>query len=606
MRHPKPSQPRPRKYLSPLAALLISAHAPPAAWAQAVEGAPPPAAALALGAVDAPQGQLFEAEANSDAVAFQDAKASGGKAVSSAVEWHSLISVALPAAKAKAGEAGGFTVWLRHKGGPILLKSNKNGQQSDLQWIWDAPAEWKWTSLGPFSRAQIGDGLVVIRGDKNTAQPSLDALVLTPTAIRELPPEQPNAVLPPLKMQPSVEWNVLSHPFKRELWGLNDYEILDPKAAADEKFQGLLKQMSPPLIRIHAGGFSDAWMDEKTRAWNRDKIVAGFRASTGYEGAKVMLNIARPPSWLTRETVLSEAEKDAWAAQMADLARLLKAEKIHVDYWELTNELDTSYEKAGKLDDLWRLINKVTRAVKAADPNAKVGGPALTWPNPAWLEGLLKNCGANLDFVSWHSYASGDIYDSNELVLSKAQVIANSAQGVAEAVGKLVPGKKLELFLTELSIKWVWEPVERRHGNSIGALFLASTLSHIAASNIDGVTMWHAKGNAYGLISADDTVRSTGALYTWSKYLWGQVAASTTPDEKALEVLPIVRPDGKKSLLVLVKAGQSVVIPEASKLLGSEKWTAQRIDADGLHESVEVPARGEWSLPGYLLTLLLN
>ena len=83
-------------------------------------------------------------------------------------------------------------------------------------------------------------------------------------------------------------------------------------------------------------------------------------------------------------------------------------------------------------------------------------------------------------------------------------------------------------------------------------------------------------------------------------------ARSSTPDSKALEVLPIVRADGKKSLLLLGKAGQSIVVPDAASLLQGEKWTAQRIDADGLQEKVEVPTRGEWILPGYSLTLLMN
>jgi hypothetical protein len=43
-----------------------------------------------------------------------------------------------------------------------------------------------------------------------------------------------------------------------------------------------LKQVNAPLIRIHNGGLSESWMDAKTQKWDRDKIVAGFKASTGY------------------------------------------------------------------------------------------------------------------------------------------------------------------------------------------------------------------------------------------------------------------------------------------------------------------------------------
>jgi xylan 1,4-beta-xylosidase len=288
---------------------------------------------------------------------------------------------------------------------------------------------------------------------------------------------------------------------------------------------------------------------------------------------------------------------------MADLARLLQSEKIHVDYWELTNEMDTAYEKAGRLPDLWRLVNKCVLAVKKVDPKAKAGGPALTWPKPEWVEGLFRNCGQNLDFVTWHNYASGDIYDSNEQVLGKADVIAGMAQSVVDAAKKFAPGKKFEMFLTEHNIKWVWEPIERRHGNNIGALFQASTIRRLAPTGIDGATVWHVKGNAYGLIGGDNTIRSTGHLFTWSKYLHGQVLASTSADETALELLPIVQADGSRSLLLLAKADRAVEV-DAARLLGGRKWTAQRIDSAGLREKVEFPAAGQWSLPGYSVTLL--
>jgi xylan 1,4-beta-xylosidase len=72
-----------------------------------------------------------------------------------------------------------------------------------------------------------------------------------------------------------------------------------------------------------------------------------------------MVNIAYPPSWLAKEVPLTPAQEEEFAALCARLVRVMRDDvKRQVDYWEVTNEWDTKYEKAGKLDDLWRVYNK--------------------------------------------------------------------------------------------------------------------------------------------------------------------------------------------------------------------------------------------------------
>jgi xylan 1,4-beta-xylosidase len=571
-------------------------------------GVMPESAALALGAADAPKGTLIEAEANKPGGnnrIVELAGASDGKAVTSDADWQMLFQAPLPS-----GDA--WKIWVRHKHGPLAVKSVENGKVKD-NWNWKSPAGWEWTDMGTYSRVQLGEGLRIGRqaGGGGKPSPIVDAVVFAPDVIKVLPAFEPDGKAAPLSVKASVDWNKTAGQMKAGMWGWNDYEVLYPERAADKKYQEALRALNPALVRIHHAGFSTTWTNEATRSWDVEKIRAGLKASTGFGNAKIMMNVSGPPKWISEDKLMTPAQEDEFARLCGQLVRVMRDEvKMPVAYWEMTNEYDTTYEKAGRLGDLWRVFNKIAKEVRAVDPNAKVGGPALTWPKPAWLEGFFKNCGQNIDFVTWHNYASGDIYDPNENVLGKAQTIANMAQDVRDAARKWVPGRNLEYFLTELNVKWTWDPMERRHGNNVGAAFLASTLRRTALTDqgrgIDGVTMWHAKGGAYGIIDADNTLRSPYYLYRWgTRYLTGRIAAAKTDDENSLEVLPITRDDKTVSLLLINKAPRTVQIADGAKLLpAGAKPRMERIDADGYNASPEMPLTGTWSLPGYSVTLL--
>ncbi|MDQ3813420.1 MAG: glycosyl hydrolase, partial [Armatimonadota bacterium] len=272
------------------------------------------------------------------------------------------------------------------------------------------------------------------------------------------------------------------------------------------------------------------------------------------------------------------------------------------------------YEKRGKLDELWSLYNKLAVEVKKQYPGAKIGGPALTWAKPEWVEGFLKNCAANADFISWHNYGTGDIFETNEILFGKAPTIAGYARGVKEAVARYAPGRNMETFLSEFNVKWTWDPYERRHENNVGAVFMASTLRRVALTGITGVAHWHVKGNAYGMISGDNTLRAPAHLYRWgTHYLVGEIPAHSSDDEQSLELLPIRRTDGTRSLLLINKANRTVIVPGGGALLPvreGQRARLLRIDATTVHPSHTAPlevkpqANGDLALLGYSLTLV--
>jgi xylan 1,4-beta-xylosidase len=278
--------------------------------------------------------------------------------------------------------------------------------------------------------------------------------------------------------------------------------------------------------------------------------------------------------------------------------------KHKIDYWEITNEWDNQMQKAGRLENYWRIYNKCAAAMREVDANAKLGGPALTWANPVWVNGFLENC-PDAQFISWHNYATGDLYESNEKIFSQTDSsIGALAGGVLNALQK--HNRKLETFLTETNVKYTWDPYERRHQNVVGSIFHALVVKTMAEKGVTGVTLWSQKGKAYGsLIDGENKILPSYYLYRWgSEFLTGKMAAATTGDSEKLEILAVTHPDERKAILLLNKSNHTLTLPAASELLPDVK-VMQSIDASDYKANIAITPHA-LSLPGYSLTLLTN
>jgi hypothetical protein len=540
----------------------------------------------------------------------EDAGASGGKAVTSAGEYHPLFTAACPP-----GDA--FTVWVRRSGGPIQLKGVVAGKVVEKQWNWEHPEAYAWCSLGRYPRAELADGIVIIRaGAQPEAAPRIDCVVFSPDAAahpdgynadgsRALPGFEPNAAAPVSEARLTVHWEHVLGPVPRALWGINDCAILDPKQAADAKYQDYLKSLHPAFIRIHNAGLLEDWLTPDTHVWNVPAITQGFAASTGYGDAALLLNIPSVPAWMEKQYPDRAERAAAFVKLIGDLVPILKDQlKVKITYWELLNERDGEGEKNGDLPAVWALHNQLYDAIKKRDPAAKVGGPAFTWPKPAWVESFLKTCGSHVDFVSWHNYASGDIDDPNDYVFQRADALAKQAAYVKEQVAALVPNRKLDLFLDEYNVKWTWDPIERRHGNNVGAVFQSLVLTRMAALGLSGVAVWQSKGHAYGLIDADDTVRATGRLYQiGGALLVGDRVESASTDSAAVEVFAVLNADGGRTVMLINRTDHGVRTSSLAALGEKGDAVVLRIDAAG-SGVVAVGADEPLVTPGYSVTVI--
>jgi len=139
-------------------------------------------------------------------------------------------------------------------------------------------------------------------------------------------------------------------------------------------------------------------------------------------------------------------------------------------YWELWNEPDGAYYWKGTIEEFNKLYDYTAAAVKAACPDARVGGPAVTRPEVEpgrrsieYLDRFLAHCayetnhvtgekGAPLDFISFHCKGGGYRADPKAGKQSPPSVkkILGQLQNGYEIISKYPGYNTLECVLSEI------------------------------------------------------------------------------------------------------------------------------------------------------------
>jgi xylan 1,4-beta-xylosidase len=143
------------------------------------------------------------------------------------------------------------------------------------------------------------------------------------------------------------------------------------------------------------------------------------------------------------------------------------AKEVDSWYWELWNEPDIFYWR-GTIEEFNKLYDYTATAVKAASPNARVGGPSVTNPSPErksveYLDKFLDHCsngtnhytskpGTPLDFITFHVKGGGyraDPLHRKQRPPSVKQVLRDTITGY-EIISKYPGLEKLECILSEI------------------------------------------------------------------------------------------------------------------------------------------------------------
>jgi hypothetical protein len=173
--------------------------------------------------------------------------------------------------------------------------------------------------------------------------------------------------------------------------------------------------------------------------------------------------------------------------------------RFGIRYWEVWNEPDLGkIFWSGTPEQYYDLYARMARAVRQADSQALVGGPAIAAPNDpspyreAFMDFVARKH-VPLDFYSWHWYAT-DSYDP--LDFSR---IATDLRRRLDAHGLT----STRSFLTEWNYGLVMPPPS----SLVRAAFITSSLIYMQDAPIDAATLYRAD-NLFGADGA--TPDSTG------------------------------------------------------------------------------------------------
>lgn len=344
---------------------------------------------------ETPEGQLIEAEdaegADKYAQIVEDADASNGQAVTSGEAYRPLFRHAVHDDLPERVE-----LWVRHRGGPLQLKFKIDGKQKEIKWDWSKPEHYVWTSFGTYDRQDMGEGIEFIRG--NGDAPKLDAVVFAPveastqnatdtpqnageagigdaatTGDGRIPPFQPDENLPKLEATLNIDWSAEAGQLTPHHWGMSLYHNVSGKAADDEPYASFLTEVRPGLIRIHRAGLSQFWMNPQKTTFDDGEAIWDVQAigralapvqklRDAGVGLELMVCLSDWPTWLSETKIVPTDRLDQAAAAVTDLIHAVEATGIRVDAWELLNEADNAYQKAGDLPAMMQLFNHIAAA----------------------------------------------------------------------------------------------------------------------------------------------------------------------------------------------------------------------------------------------------
>jgi hypothetical protein len=244
-----------------------------------------------------------------------------------------------------------------------------------------------------------------------------------------------------------------------------------------------VRWLRPRVIRLFVQEFFGVYPESGRFDWSRlDKAVDAILAT----GAKPLMSVCIKPAPLYPD--IHDQDKPE-PSDYAEWERLIEAMVRHynverkdgIAYWEVFNEPDIG-EMGGcpcrfTPEQYARYYEHTARAVRRADGNAKVGGPALAWYESPLLPALLDACDKKrlaLDFVSWHYYTD----DPDNITRSIEYV-----KGLLAGHPRLKP----ELIIDEWNISLGWERLDP----AFQPAFVLETTSRMLDGGVDLSCYYH-------------------------------------------------------------------------------------------------------------------
>ncbi len=446
------------------------------------------------------------------------------------------------------------------------------------------------------------------------------------------------APAPAASARVTVDWGATRATAGPLSYGLNAYSGVAPSIATDPLYAANISRMRPGLLRYHYGGLLNdsatdirGWVDVANRRWDAARIKAVFDAQKSWAASgdyrpTVLINIPTWPEWLQTYSVkvrgkeisglLDPDEFDAYAAFCAGLVKILNVDQRRgIKYFEVTNERDDLYyvafrnagAKWDRLDELIEMYRRVAVAMKKVDPGIKVGGPAFARGDLyEQVHRFVRGARNELDFLSYHFYANGDLKESDAAVYDRTKKLAEHTRDIVDIIRQESPRRPIPAWMNEYNISWGWWNNDPRMHNHKGAVFDALSMFAALDNGAVATAAWNEQDGVYGKMDAANKLRVGGNLYTvFNRYLVGKRVATTSTLPDAVVPFAVLR--GKARVLALVNRTATDTAVTVKALRGS--YVQYRISAEGYTVTDGVPAAtlasGTYVVPENSVTVLV-
>ena len=239
--------------------------------------------------------------------------------------------------------------------------------------------------------------------------------------------------------------------FHRQIYG-GIFEPGSPLADADgfrKDVTEALRELKIPIIRWPGGCFVssyhwlDAVGDNRQPALDKAWDVEDPNTFGTAEFVKWSRLIGAEPYICTNAGTGTPEEMSDWVEycnrDIGKFARLRKAhgadQPFNVKYWSIGNENYMWGELGSKTLDEWvRTVVESAKMMHAVDPDIKLF--AASWPDPNWVEPILKSTKMLIDYISIHGYYGRQNSSYMDLMMAtetpKQQILA-TIDGIEKA-----------------------------------------------------------------------------------------------------------------------------------------------------------------------------
>lgn len=204
-----------------------------------------------------------------------------------------------------------------------------------------------------------------------------------------------------------------------------------------------IRALRPRLIRLFIQEYFDLSPERGRYRWEVLDRSVDLITSTGAAPLMCIAFKPKPLFPIVDQRIVEPNDYAEWEKLIYNLVKHYKDRGTPIRYWEVANEPDIGED--GGCPYLFtpeayvRYYKHTIDAILRADPQARVGGPALANYRSPILPALLDYCEkekAPLHFVSWHAY------------LSDPQKLRATVEAVRAMIAKR-PSLKPETFLDE-------------------------------------------------------------------------------------------------------------------------------------------------------------